>query len=201
MSNKKEMAGDYEILQSIRLGGALMVLGYHPKDKDAAYMTSYQKTNFLGDLVYTEVVSNADYLEVMRIFVERLQDQAAKVKAFRASRNVPFSTLGVEHCRRRGNDESLAGKLIILRPSSMAPEYRTADCQLGFAVGGFGCSPGAGGRAVYFRELYSGEECRWEVGDILGIADVEKLPQWAKEKLAECDTKRTPQKKERGEAR
>ena len=35
----------------------------------------------------------------------------------------------------------------------LAPEYRTSDCQLGFATGGFGCTPGAGGSAVYFEEL------------------------------------------------
>ena len=96
----------------------------------------------------------------------------------------------------------MEGKLIILRPTSLAPEYRTADCQLGFATGGFGCSPGARGRAVYFEELYSGEQCRWEIGDVLGIADPDTLPDWAKEKLTEREAQRSkPKKLERGEAR
>ena len=84
----------------------------------------------------------------------------------------------------------------IIAPSSLAAEYRTADCQLGFAVGGFGCSAGARGRAVYFQELYSGERCRWDATDILGIADLDKLPDWAKEKLKERE--RTQPKKEKG---
>ena len=96
----------------------------------------------------------------------------------------------------------MEGKLIILRPTSLEPEYRTADCQLGFTTGGFGCSPGADGRAVYFEELYSGERCRWEIGDVLGIADPDTLPDWAKEKLTEREAPhRKPKKQERGEAR
>ena len=54
---------------------------------------------------------------------------------------------------------------------------------------------------MYFRELYSGEECRWNIGDVLGIADTEKLPEWAKQKVAEHEKARAEKKKERGEVR
>lgn len=201
MAKKKDMAGEYEILHSIRLGGRLMLMGYNPKDAKAPYMTCYQQPNLLGDTVYPEAIASNDYFEIMQTFLERLQTQAEKVKTFKASRNAPFGVMGIEDCRQRGSEESLEGKLIILRPSSLAAEYRTADCQLGIATGGFGCYPGASGRVVYFKELYSGDECRWDIGDVLGIADIDKLPAWAKEKLAEYKKKRTAPKKERGEAR
>lgn len=199
---KREMAGDYEILQSVRLGGKEVLLGYNPKDGCAPYMTSYRAVNFLGDYTYPEAIGGNDYLEIMQTFLKRVQEQAKVVEQFREKRKVPIETLGREHCRERGEKESLEGKLIILRPASLAPEYRTADFQLGFATGGFGCSPGAGGRAVYFEELYSGERCRWEIGDMLGIADPDTLPDWAKEKLSERETQHSkPKKLERGEAR
>ena len=182
---KCEMAGDYEILQAVRLGGKEILLGYNPKDGCAPYMTSYRAVNFLGDYTYPEAIAGTDYLEIMRAFLNRVQEQAKVVAQFREKRNVPIETLGREHCRERGEKE-----------------YRTADCQLGFATGGFGCSPGAGGRAVYFEELYSGERCRWEIGDVLGIADPDTLPDWAKEKLSERETQYNKSKKlERGEAR
>ena len=200
---EKEMAGDYEILQFIRLGGKQLLLGYNDKDGVAPYMTCYRQVNLLGDYVYPEAVASADYMEIMQTFLERLQQQKEMVEQFRAQRNVPFELLGREHCRQRGEDEDLTGKLIILRPTSLSPEYRTADCQLGFALGGFGCTPGAGGRAVYFEELYSGETCRWNIGDVLGIADLDTLPGWATEKLAQRQNEEhsRPKKKERGEAR
>ena len=202
MSKKqKEMAGGYEVTQSIKLGGKTLLIGYNPDEKDGKYMTCYKESNFLGEVVFPQAMASDDYFEIVQLFTERLEEQVKQVEQFRAQRGAPVETLGKEHCRERGEGESLVGKLIILCPSSLAPEYRTADCQLGYATGGFGCSPGAAGRAVYFRELYSGEECRWNIGDVLGIADTEKLPDWAKQKVAEHEKARAAKKQERGEAR
>lgn len=200
---EKEMAGDYEILQKFRLGGKELLLGYNEQDGVAPYMTCYRQVNFLGDYVYPDATGGSDYMEILTIFLERLQEQRKLVEQFRGQRNAPVEQLDHVHCRERGEKESLEGKLIILRPSSLSPEYRTADCQLGFATGGFGCIPGAGGRAVYFEELYSGDQCRWEIGDVLGIADLEMLPDWAQEKLAQRqkETLEKNKKKERGDAR
>lgn len=191
-----EKAGDYEIIQSVRLGGRVMLLGYNPQDKETTYMTCYQQFNALGEKVYPHAVASENYLEIMQEFLKRVQEQQKVAEAFRATRPVPIEMLGTEHCRQRGENESLEGKLVIVAPSSLAAEYRTADCQLGFAVGGFGCTAGARGRAVYFQELYSGERCRWDTTDILGIADTDKLPDWAKHKLKEHE--RTQPKKEKG---
>ena len=176
------MAGDYEIMQSFRMGGATMLIGYNPGD--ATYMTCYQDYDFLGNERFSEAIGSESYVEIMDVFLQRLQEQTEKVRAFQVERAMPVTVLGREYCLPC-SDESLEGKLVIIRPASLAPEYRTADCQLGYALGGFGCTPGARGRAVYFKELYSGEECRWDITDVLGVADREKLPDWAKEKLAE----------------
>lgn len=82
--------------------------------------------------------------------IERLQMQLEKVKEFRAARNIPQVVFGAEDCLPQ-SEESFQGKPIVVRSSSLAPEYRTADCQLGFAISGFGCTPGSRGRAVFFR--------------------------------------------------
>ena len=181
-----------------RMGGRVLLMGFNPKDE--TYMTCYQQYNFLGETMYPEALACKSYLEIAETFLNRLQAQVEKVKAFRAARNVPYAVLGVDDCLPP-SEGSLQGKLIVLRPTSLAPEYRTADCQLGFALSGFGCTPGARGRAVYFEELYSGERCRWDASDILGVANPEKIPDWAKEKLREYEKKRTEPKKDRGEAR
>ena len=173
-----------------------MLVAYNPQDKEATYMTCYQHFNLLGEKTYPLAVASENYLEIMQEFLKRVQEQQQEAVAFRAKRNVPIEILGEEHCRQRGEEESLEGKLVIIAPSSLAAEYRTADCQLGFAVGGFGCTAGARGRAVYFQELYSGERCRWDATDILGIADLDKLPDWARDKLKERE--RTQPKKEKG---
>lgn len=192
------MAGDYEIMQSFRMGGATMLIGYNPGD--TTYMTCYQNYDFLGNERFSEAIGSESYVEVMDVFLQRLQEQTEKVRAFQVERAMPVTVLGREYCLPCSG-ESLEGKLVIIYPASLAPEYRTADCQLGYALGGFGCIPGARGRAVYFKELYSGEECRWDITDVLGVADHEKLPDWAKEKLVEYEKSHTAPKKERGEER
>ena len=175
-----------------------MLIGYNPID--TTYMTCYQDYDLLGNERFLEAIGSKSYVEIMDVFLQRLQEQTEKVKAFQAGRAIPVAVLGREYCLPC-SDESLEGKLVIIRPTSLAPEYRTADCQLGYALGGFGCSPASRGRAVHFRELYSGKKCRWDRTDILGIADREKLPDWARARVAEHEQNRTAQKKERGEER
>lgn len=179
-----DMAGDYKITHQFRIGGRTLVLGHNPEDHETPYLVCYQDFG-LGFPRFTEAVGSDDYLEIVELFSQRLQQQIEAVKQQRAERNLPFTILTLEHCRRREPEESLEGKLVIVKANNISPEYRSADYQLGYALGGFGCKPGAGGRAVFFEELYSGERSRWDVGDILGIADLDKLPEWAKTKVAE----------------
>ena len=178
------MAGDYEIMQSFRMGGTTMLIGYNPGD--TTYMTCYQDYDFLGNERFSEAIGSESYVEIMDVFLQRLQKQTEKVRAFQVERAMPVTVLGREYCLPC-SDESLEGKLVIIRPASLAPEHR--------------CSPSSRGRAIYFEELYSGKRCRWDRTDILGIADREKLPDWAKEKAKEYEQHRTAQKKERGEER
>ena len=81
--DKREMAGDYEILQAVRLGGKEVLLGYNPKDGCAPYMTSYRVVNFFGDYIYPEAIAGNDYLEIMQAFLNRVQEQAKVVEQFR----------------------------------------------------------------------------------------------------------------------
>ena len=191
----QDMAGEYKITQRLRIGGRTLLMGHNPEDKEAPYLTCYRDVDFLGFPRFTEAVGSDDYFEAVELFSKRLQQQVEALKQQRAERGLPFTALSMDYCRKRQPEESLVGKLIILRPSSLAPEYRSADYQLGYALSGFGCQPNAGGRAVFFQELYSGEKCRWEIGDVLGIADMDKLPEWAKAKAAEREERKEEAKK------
>lgn len=50
------MAGDYEIMQSFRMGGATMLIGYNPGD--TTYMTCYQDYDFLGNERFSEAIGS-----------------------------------------------------------------------------------------------------------------------------------------------
>lgn len=198
MNHEAKKAGNYEILQEIRLGGRVMLLGYDATSKDAPYMTCYQHYNLIGERTFPAAVAGKDYLEILTVFLERVQEQQQLAQQFRAHRPVPLEILGPQHCRPGMETESLENQLVILAPTSLAPEYRTADCQLGYAISGFGCTPKARGQAVYVEELYSGDVSRWDRSDILGLADLNKLPDWAKGKIQAREQERNQPKKNKG---
>jgi hypothetical protein len=64
----------------------------------------------------------------------------------------------------------LAGEILVLHADVLDPAYRVPQLQLWKAIGGFGCSPGKMGRAVFATCLHDGETMRWNIGDFLGIA-------------------------------
>ncbi len=82
------------------------------------------------------------------------------------------------------------GKVMVLKPTVLADEYKTRDDQLFFAIGGFGCRPNARGQKVMGQFLNDGEKVNFYRLDFLGEAKKELLPTWATEKLAEITAKR-----------
>lgn len=196
---------EYQEIQSLKIAGVTLFMGWNPNDPKRTYLICNKHSIDLGDY-YTDAFVSDDYLEIVQRYAERLSWQLDKARELREERGLPVQMLGAKHCRERGEKESLKGKVIILKPESLTPEYRTADCQLVIATGGFGCEPNARGRAVYVKELYSGKEYRMNIGDVLGIADFNTLPDWIDGKLLERqkemdaeNTARTlPKKKARG---
>ena len=184
MNERREKAGSFEIAEELRFGGKTLILGFSDRENaKLPYMTCFKETNLLHEVVYTDAFFSNDYLEVMDVFSERLRNAVRRVRGTRNKRNVPFSTLTAEHCLPDGLRKNLVGKLIVVAPSSLAPECRTSDFQLGFAVSDSECEHGADCRKILFRELFSGKAAEWSFKDILGVANPEKLPAWAQKKL------------------
>lgn len=196
---------EYQEIQSLKIAGVTLFMGWNPNDSKRTYLICNKHSIDLGDY-YTDAFASEDYLEIAQRYAERLSWQLDKARELREERGLPVQMLGAKHCRERGEEESLKGKVIILKAESLTPEYRTADCQLVIATGGFGCEPNARGRAVYVKELYSGKEYRMNIGDVLGIADFNTLPDWIDGKLlerqremnAENTARQLPKKKARG---
>ena len=179
MTQKTSLIGKYETLNSVRIGGRDLVLAYGLEG--GAYMTFFREFSFTGGFLYADLTISDDYLKVLRIFSRRLRKQIRRVA--RQRRRVFRCVLTERHCLSDWFHKDLRGRLVILAPSGLAPEYRTSDYQLGFATGGAGCKPESTGGVVHFTELYSGNVSKWDRRNILGIADVKQLPRWAKKKL------------------
>lgn len=198
---------EYSELNQTQLGGALITLSEKFDAADRYMVCEYRLGNSFGAVLPDYVGVTPDFLEALSEYTNRVQ---YCVSCVQSERNVRQSMDGVQHITLTADDcingtanGDIKGKIIIIKPEVLSPEYRRSDHQLKLVQGGFGASPNSRGNAVYCKDLYSGKESRFERCDVLGVADEAKLPQWARVKIAalhdanldaKVDAPGTPQK-------
>ena len=188
MPDKKRMAGDYVIIHAFHIGDREIVLGENPASKgNDRYMCAFCQNNGLM-AGYTEMMVSKDYPELARLFGERVAEQAEKTRIDLNGpkiQGIPNAPITADGCEVIGYQHDLRGKIVVIKPEVLRPEYRRATSQLYLCDGGFGASPNSRGTACFCTQLYSGKTSRFERSDILGVIAPENLPKWAKHYL-EC---------------
>ena len=186
MSNEKRMAGDYEIIQSVFIGDREIVVGVNEADTNGLpYMVAYCESNaILGR--YYDVVGSDEFPEIMEIYGQRIVEQAQKIRTeFSKAKiqGIDNKPITAEGCTLIGYDDDLHGKVIVIKPEALRPEYRRATSQVMLCTGGFGAYPHSRGSAVFCTEIYTGRERRFERMDVLGILKPEDQPEWVEHYL------------------
>jgi hypothetical protein len=186
----------FEVEHAIHVGDREVLFGVDKKKPDTPYMVCYCSwNNPLGVEHFFDADGSKDYLEIMTEFTNRVQAQLEAVKAERDKITVPLSPFTAEQCIPNDYGKSIENKVVVIRASSLRPEYQTADKQLVLATGGFGSHANSRGRAVYTVNLYSGKESRWNREDILGTIKPKHIPDWAKERLKQIEAERQAKQK------
>ena len=192
---ENRMAGDYRIIQSMYVGDKEVVLGEDLESLPGKrYICSFcqQGGPFL---VHRDVVTSDDYLEIVKIFGERIVEQAEKtrleVSVEPKISNTPFTEAD---CTPIPPMYDLKGKVIVIKAEVLRREYQTATHQLKLCTGGFGACSNNRGSAVFCKDLYSGQESRFERWDVLGTMTPEMLPDWAKQGLSNLQQEAQKQK-------
>lgn len=187
-NGEKRMAGDYVIIHAFHIGDREIVLGENPASKgDDRYMCAFCQNNGLM-AGYTEMMVSKDYPELARLFGERVAEQAEKTRIDLNGpkiQGIPNAPITADGCEVIGYQHDLRGKIVVIKPEVLRPEYRRATSQLYLCDGGFGASPNSRGTACFCTQLYSGKSSYFERSDILGVIAPENLPKWAKHYL-EC---------------
>ena len=153
---------------------------------------------------YDEVLASDDYPEIVKIYGERVAEQAEKTRVELITpkiQGIPNAALTAKDCTPVSYDDNLNGKVVVIKPEVLRREYRMATRQIKLCVGGFGASPHSRGSACYCVDLYSGKESRFERRDILGTLEPEKLPKWAELGLVDYQQRKNQQQKDVKEAR
>ena len=185
-NGEKRMAGDYEIIHALHIGDREIVLGENPSGVgDERYMCAFCQTS--GLLAgYTEMMVSGNYTELVKLFGERVAEQAEKTYIELNGpklQGIPNAPITADGCEAIRHEDDLRGKVVVIKPEVLRQEYRRATCQLQLCTGGFGASPNSRGSACLCTELYSGHNSRFERRDVLGTIKPEDLPQWAKHYL------------------
>ncbi len=178
-SEEKQMAGDYEITQSFRIGNYYVVFGVN-ETKPLPYLCAhYIKNELFG--VYEDAVAGDNFAQMSQRFAERIAEQAKLVLAEQEQLGEYAELFDPAKCDPNDYKKSIEGKVICIKPSELRPEYRTTASQLYLATGGSGTHANCYGRAVYCTNLWTGEKSRWNREDVQGIVREDALPKWAVE--------------------
>lgn len=202
MNGEVRKAGDYTIIHSLHIGDREVVLGEDMENQDGQkFMCAFCTSNGLFAR-YDDVLASDDYPEVVKIYGQRIAEQAEKtrVELFTPKiQGIPNAPLTAKDCTPVSHDDDLNDKIIVIKPEVLRREYRMATRQIKLCTGGFGALPHSRGSACYCVDLYSGKESRFERMDVLGTLEPGQLPEWGRLGLLECHQKQ--QKSKEQEAR
>ena len=123
---KKRMIENFEIIHSIQIGAREVVVGVSP---ELEFMCCFCTQDDIAEH-YSEAMSSNDYLEIMKLYADRLKGQIAAVQAQRNTLHIPLDMLSREHCFPLLDGDDITNKVVAVRPTSLRYEYQRADCQL-----------------------------------------------------------------------
>ena len=184
---EKRMAGNYEIMSSIHIGEKEIVFGVDETNPQPYFCAYFREVFMYGQ--YEDCMAGDDYVEMVELFAGRIQEQCSRLLEEREKMTVPFETIKAEMCRPFSPEEDIAGKIVVISPEILRPEYRCQAEQIALVTGGNGANGRGLGSACFCTNLYTGEKARWERYHLQGELKPECMPEWAKEKLAEMQAK------------
>ncbi|MCL2078743.1 MAG: DUF4240 domain-containing protein [Oscillospiraceae bacterium] len=180
---KRTIQGGYEVIHAIQFGGSELIFSENKNSPDAPYMVSDCVWNraFCYES-HHNAMGGTDFVEIMKLFAHRLSERVVAIENERETRGIPLQTLTAKDCQSIKNT-NLEGRVVVIKPEHLAPEYRSIDYQLALCTGGFGASPDARGHTVFLKNLITGEAEQWQRNNIAGTLSEERLPDWARANL------------------
>lgn len=122
----RRMAGDYEIIQAIHIGDREIVLGEKPQSESGdKYMCAFCQQNELF-AAYSEVMCSDNYAEMVKMFGERVTEQAEKTRVAMNKpkiQGIDDHPLTASDCTVLSYDDDLNNKIVVIKPEVLRREY------------------------------------------------------------------------------
>jgi len=190
----------YKEMDKTNINGRLLIIAENPEATEGKhrYMVGeYSINNLFATLRTQHICTTNDYFYALSEYTNIVQSNIQYATAQRDTRNKEYGidepmTLTADHCIKDGLKDNLKDKVIIIKADVFIAECSTADYQLQICKGGFGANPNARGSAVICENLFTGKSSRFERDEVLGVADVDKLPEWAVKRIALLEAIKEP---------
>ena len=199
-NKEKRMIADtgYEVKHAVHIGNYEVLVAENMREPEGNYYLAANYTDNGLICEYSQCMASSDYLEIMKEFTNRLNQQIEKVMYEFGKKDFQSEIITAEQCYPHDYGQSIDGKVVAIKAEVLRPECRRADRQLILVDGGFGANANAYGRAVYCYRLSDGKHTRFERHDVLG--EIKELPEWAAERLATIKAEREAAKQPKSAA-
>lgn len=185
MDSEREMLNGYVIDASVWVGTQRVCFGIS-EDQSEEYPYSvflYQTEGYI-DPVCDQMMCYDNYTEALTSYAEQIKDAAGLIEERKNKIGLAdISCLHEKDVIPAPWNMSIKGKVVAVTEKSLAHGYRDISNQLFYVNSGFGVEANSRGRACYGWNLYTGEKCRINRPDVIGIVPIEKLPEFAKKTL------------------
>lgn len=186
MNDEKRMAGSYEIIHAVHIGDREIVVGDSSvAGPDERFMCAHAVSNDFF-CRYDDVITSDDFPEIMSIFGKRITEQSEKTRQELITpiiQGIDVTPFQKHDCKPVSYADDINGKIVVIKPDVLRPEYQRSTNQLKLCTGGFGASPNSRGSACFCMDLYTGKTSRFERSDVMGTLEPDQLPKWAQHHL------------------
>jgi len=181
MAEDGRKIGEYKVTNALHMGDKEYALCENMDDPHGLYyMTCIVRSNDFYEF-YDEVLSGDNYLQIAKLFADRIQTAIAE--QIKEAEKHPVGLITADMCDGI-RDKNLEGEIIVIRAEELHPEYRTEAHQIVLCTGGNGAKPNARGSAVFCESLTDCEKGRFDRVNVLGILKKECYPEWVSERAA-----------------
>ena len=186
----KEMINDYAVKNEVFVGNRRYLFAVHTDEKEPQRFLKCQCYDDELFRHYVNAVTSNDFVECMKLYLADISAAVEKVEKDRAAIGLEdISCLKGSDLLSASRDKNIEGKVVAIGEKWLCDGFKDISHQLYFVKGGNGAQTNSRGNACFSINLYTGEDTRIERYEVLGEVPEDKIPEFAKEHLANARAK------------
>ena len=186
----KEMINDYAVKNEVFVGNRRYLFAVHTDEKEPQRFLKCQCYDDELFRHYVNAVTSNDFVECMKLYLADISAAVEKVEKDRAAIGLDdISCLKGSDLLSASRDKNIEGKVVAIGEKWLCDGFKDISHQLYFVKGGNGAQSNSRGNACFSINLYTGEDTRIERYEVLGEVPEDKIPEFAKEHLANARAK------------